>query len=389
MAQTKNFYTRLPLLHYTLNELLQSKSSFEPIPDDWSFIMTDIVNSTQYFKDEHYQEINLVAVSSVSVVLNAAKKRRISVPFVYGGDGATMLVPPPLVSDCKGRLATLRANAHKRFGMDLRVSIIPVSKVYEAGFSIRVAKLYISSNYHQAIFLGEGIRLAESLMKTAPEYLLSSNIKHKPIDLTGLECKWSALFPPREGDEVVSLIIWPLGKREPEEVFRDVLDRLDGLYGSFKERHPIHPQTFSPTTHIKTILYASHLKHGRHSRWYVFKHSVAGLWKAFKLDVKFFLYKILKKDMPDMSTSSDTLKIDNTMKTVFAGSKKSRSKLTKWLNELEEKGELIYGLNASDASVMTCYINESERMHIRFLDGFGGGYTRAAIELKKKLKKKE
>jgi len=35
---------------------------------------------------------------------------------------------------------------------------------------------------------------------------------------------------------------------------------------------------------------------------------------------------------------------------------------------------------------MTCYINESQHMHIRFLDGFGGGYTLASIPLKKKLK---
>ena len=387
MALTKYFYTRLPSVDYTLNQLLMSEDKFQSIPDDWFIILTDIVNSTEYFKAEHYQEINLVAVSSVSVVLNAARKKKITVPFVYGGDGATVFVPPSVLADCKGKLATLRSNTKKRFGMDLRVSIVPVSKVYEAGFSIRVAKFHISSHYQQAIFLGEGVRYAESLMKNNPEYLLGGRIKHKKIDLSGLECKWNALFPPRKGDEVVSLIVVPKGHRPPEDVFNEVLNELDHIYGSFAKRHPIHPKTFSPTTHIKTIMHSSHLKHGKHDHFYVLRSFIYGLYKTLKLQLRVFIHKVIQKEVPDMSTSSDTLKIDDTMKTVFAGSPEERVKLINWLNKKEKEGDLIYGLHISVASVMTCYIKEYQDMHIRFLDGFGGGYTLASIKLKEKMRK--
>jgi hypothetical protein len=91
--------------------------------------------------------------------------------------------------------------------------------------------------------------------------------------------------------------------------------------------------------------------------------------------------------MPEMSTSSDTLKIDNTMKTIFAGAPEQRPKLIKWLAEQEKKGELFYGINVANSSMMTCYIKNSQDNHVRFLDGFGGGYTLASIELKKKLKR--
>lgn len=374
-------------MRYSLNQLLEDKEAFESVPLDWYLIMTDIVNSTGYFKAEQYQEINLVAVSSVSVVLNVARRHKTLVPFIYGGDGATIIVPGAILADAKSRLATLRSNAKKRFGMDLRISIIPVSVVEEAGFPIKLAKHFISSHYNQAVFLGEGIRYAESLMKQAPEYLLPEKTKHRPIDLSGLECEWNALFPPRAGDEVVSLIVMPLGEREPEEVFRDVLDKLDSVYGPFEERHPIHPRTLSPTTNLKTILHASHLKYGHVRPLYLARTFLHGIFKYFLLSMKASLHKVTQSLPTDMSTSSDTLKVDNTLKTVFAGTPESRKEFTKWLNAKEKEGDFVYGLVTSEASVMTCYIKESENMHIRFLDGFGGGYTLASIDLKKKLKR--
>lgn len=387
MHSTKNFYTRLPVMQYSLSQLLEDQEEFHPVPADWYLIMTDIVNSTGYFKAEQYQEINLVAVSSVSVVLNVARRHKTLVPFIYGGDGATIIVPSAILADAKSRLATLRSNAKKRFGMDLRVSIIPVAVVEEAGFPIRLAKHYISAHYNQAVFLGEGIRYAEELMKHAPEYLLPEKTKQRPIDLSGLECEWNALFPPRAGDEVVSLIVMPLGVREPEAVFHDVLEKLDSIYGSFEERHPIHPKTLSPTTNLKTILHASHLKYGHVRPTYLVQTFLHGVLKSFLLSMKASFHKITRSMPTDMSTSSDTLKVDNTLKTVFAGTPEHRKEFTKWLNAMEKEGDFVYGLVTSEASVMTCYIKESEHMHIRFLDGFGGGYTLASIDLKKKLKR--
>jgi hypothetical protein len=208
---------------------------FQSIPDDWFVILTDIVNSTEHFKDERYQEVNFVAVAGASIVLNEAHLHRIHVPFVYGGDGVTVFVPPALVPSLKTKLATLRSNAHKRFGMNLRISIIPVSEIYKAGFSIRTAKLYISKSYNQSIFLGEGIRYAESLMKKTEEYLLPQHIKQRPIDLSGLECKWNALFPPRSGDEILSLIVLPHGHREPEEVFHDIFEKREAYLEKARE----------------------------------------------------------------------------------------------------------------------------------------------------------
>src|SRR3989338_460338 len=96
---SENFYTYLPVLHLTLNQLLEDTKNFKPIPNDWVLVLTDIVDSTNYFKSGHYQEVNLVAVSSLSVVFNVARHADINIPFIYGGDGATLLVPPTIVDE--------------------------------------------------------------------------------------------------------------------------------------------------------------------------------------------------------------------------------------------------------------------------------------------------
>lgn len=387
-TKTKNFYKYLPSVNYNLNKLLSNAENFEPVPSDWCIIMTDIVDSTVHFKAEKYQEINLIAVSSVSVVLNTAKHYGVTVPFVYGGDGATFVIPPVMLSLCKQRLATLKTNTMKSFGMDLRVSIIPMSAVNEAGFPIRVAKLHISSHYQQAIFLGEGIRYAESLMKHSPEYLLPKNTKHKPIDLSGLECRWSAIFPPRPEDEVLSLIVLPTGGEEPEIIFDKTLDELERIYGSFEERHPIHPRVLSPTTNLKTILHSSHLRFGDAKFFYILTTLFSGFFKWSSQHIRAFFHRAFRGSYPDMSTSSDTLKIDNSLKTIFAGTPEKRVELLKWLDKMEKEGDLIYGLNVAKSSVMTCYIKELQNTHIRFIDGFGGGYTLASVGLKKKIKER-
>jgi hypothetical protein len=108
-----------------------------------------------------------------------------------------------------------------------------------------------------------------------------------------------------------------------------VLEKIDELYGTFAERHPIHSKTLSPTTNMKTILHASHLKYGSTNIYYVVGNLLFGIYKSIRIHLKDALYSIFKsRSMPEMSTSSDTLKIDNTIKKVLhEQSTKPKSKI--------------------------------------------------------------
>ncbi|MBP6925488.1 MAG: DUF3095 family protein [Candidatus Pacebacteria bacterium] len=384
---SKNFFSTLPSEDLPLSELLSQPKNFTRVPDDWVLILTDIEKSSSHFAADHYQEINLVAVSSISIVLNVSKKHDILIPFIYGGDGATMIVPPEMAEECLGCLATLQQNSLTRFNMNLRVFSMPVKDVHDAGFPISIAKISVSPKYHQAVFIGPGISQAEKLMKLENRHALADNITALPIDLSGLECKWNALHPLRTGDEIICLIIEPSREKDASKVFAQTLEKLNEVYGSFIDRHPIRPDTLSPTTHLKTILHASYLRYGKTNLWYIIRHIFFLFWgeiRAITHDV--YMYLFPPKTPRDLTTSSDTLKIDTTLKTIFAGSPEKQHLLRAWLDDQEKQGKLTYGISISQSAVMTCYIEESQQSHIRFIDGFGGGYTKASIMLKEKIK---
>ena len=61
-----------------------------------------------------------------------------------------------------------------------------------------------------------------------------------------------------------------------------------------------------------------------------------------------------------------------------------REKLQAALNQMEQNGEINYGLYVSRESVMSCYVRNLNEEHIHFVDGAEGGYTKAAGMLKRK-----
>ena len=86
--------------------------------------------------------------------------------------------------------------------------------------------------------------------------------------------------------------------------------------------------------------------------------------------------------MPELS---DTLTIDGRINTVIAGTAQQRQQLTAELDRMEATGAILYGLYATSASIMSCYVRNREDQHIHFIDGADGGYTHAATMLKRKL----
>ena len=83
---------------------------------------------------------------------------------------------------------------------------------------------------------------------------------------------------------------------------------------------------------------------------------------------------------------SDTLVMDGKINTVMSGSAVQRKALIHFLDALEAKDTIRYGIHLSSASIMSCYVRDLKDDHIHFVDGAEGGYTKAAMVLKAKLK---
>ena len=80
-----------------------------------------------------------------------------------------------------------------------------------------------------------------------------------------------------------------------------------------------------------------------------------------------------KKCLTSLVQMSDNLVVDGKINTVISGNKEQREILQRALDQLEQSGEIIYGLHISNASIMSCYVRDEDNLHIHFVDGSEGG----------------
>jgi hypothetical protein len=86
----------------------------------------------------------------------------------------------------------------------------------------------------------------------------------------------------------------------------------------------------------------------------------------------------------DLEAHTDHRKMDGTLRQVLAGTVDQREALEAYLQEQYEQGRLVYGLDTSDAAMVTCLVFQYEKEHVHFVDGADGGYAHAAQALKER-----
>ena len=158
---TEKFYLELPTLERFID--ITEPRYFKSFPHDWYIIVTDIVGSTKAVEAGRYKEVNLIGACSIIAVLNVAGD--LEIPFVFGGDGASLVIPPSLLFKTKQVLLATQRMAKKEFNLNLRIGAVPVADVIAAQYKVKIAKLRVSENYSQGIFIGGGLTYATELIK--------------------------------------------------------------------------------------------------------------------------------------------------------------------------------------------------------------------------------
>lgn len=231
------FYAQLPPL--TAFAAITDPRSFTRLPDDWLVVITDVRGSTRAIAEGRYKEVNMIGAASIVALLNAA--RPVEIPFVFGGDGATLAVPRELEGVARAVLGGLQALARQSFGLELRAGLVPAAELAALGHPASVARLAISELYQQAAFSG-GLSVAEGLIKDPARgaaYLVPPAADADGLDLGGLECRWQDI-PSRHG-ETVSLLVTP-APGPPEAMaatLREVLAELAAVYGDDGAASPL------------------------------------------------------------------------------------------------------------------------------------------------------
>ncbi|WP_231426822.1 DUF3095 domain-containing protein [Pedobacter sp. Leaf250] len=380
-ANQDHFFSNLPVNKIPLQQLLLRKDLFKEVPNDWHIIITDIKSSTQAVQAGLHENVNLIATGSIVTVLNIAFKANISIPFFFGGDGATFVVPASIVDKSMSALQIYRRNTLANFNLDLRAGIVSVKEIYESGHHLNISRFSISKMFSIPIVLGDGLDYAEKIIK-GENYLFSKDeSSEEELDLSGMQCRWDKIQPPENSEEVVTLIAIAQDCKKQAEILSKIITQLDIIYGAPEKRQPISIP--------KLIFRTSFNNLGREMRHRIGKIKFFELVKTWFINAYGYIYfrtESGKKYLNQMVEMSDTLVIDGRLNTVITGTRLQRTKLEKALNQLEKNNEILYGIYVSGESVMSCYVRDLEDDHIHFVDGAEGGYTKAAAVLKEKIK---
>ncbi len=382
-TDNSQFYAQLPVNRMPLGDLLTSDALFANVPADWHIVITDIKSSTQAVMGGSHETVNLIATGSIVSVLNIAFSMGVTVPFFFGGDGATFIVPPVIIDKVMLALAAYKVSTLQNFNLELRTGTVPVQKVYAEGHHLHIAKYSSSQVFFIPVVLGNGINYAEQIIKGA-DYMLTPNTgdNEEEPDLTGMQCRWDRIAPPENKEEVVSLLVLARDGNRQSAVFKDVMNAMDEIYGPPQKRQPISVAKLQFNSTFSKLSNEMMVKLGEIKWFQLLKTWMFGLYGYI-----YFHTKNGKHYLQSLVEMADTLVIDGKINTVISGTAKQRLALQKVLDKLEAEGKLIYGLHISRASVMSCYVRDLKDDHIHFVDGSEGGYTQAARMLKGKIKK--
>lgn len=380
---SEDFYQLLPVLDRFID--LADPSQYQVAPADWYVLMTDVAGSTAAIERGQYKAVNVLGASSIMVVLNAIAP--LEVPFVFGGDGAVVLVPPAALGQAREALLGLKAIAHQAFELTLRVGVVPISAL-TPDRPVKVAKFRLTPTYCQANFWGGGITQAERLIKTEAMYRLERDGNPAAANLAGLECRWRAIpsklghtlslivAAPKRGDILSPALVW------------EVFDEIQALYGNPPSYHPVA---------LDRLMVA--LNPGQLSAEVKAHRPGSGQWRYW---AKAYLETLLGLGLMtlgvkaggvdwgqyrrEVRAASDYQKLDDSLRMVMAGTPAQTQQLTDYLEHRYQQGHLAYGLHISDRALMTCLILNRQDRHFHLIDSADGGYALAAKQLKTRLR---
>ncbi|WP_428028645.1 DUF3095 family protein, partial [Arcobacter sp.] len=274
------------------------------------------------------------------------------------------------------------------FDLDLRVGVISIKEIEKRDSFIEITKFNVSKDFTQAIVRGNGLELAENLLKKEYKtFKIDENFTCNYIpDFVGLECRWKDIKSPK--DETSSLLIKSINPEKSNEIYQNTLNKINKIAGSYMQRNPIKEInqlviSFNPMVlNAEALVFSSNI----FSRFFL----ILKLLLENILGVVFMKYSIgqWSNYKNRVIRTTDTEKFDDMLRMVISTNKSQTKELEEYLEKEYQRGDLVYGIHKSDSALMTCLIFERHGKHIHFVDSSNGGYALAAKALKKRLKSK-
>src|SRR3954466_1439502 len=136
------FYGRIPVFR-GFGSLMDPKL-YEPLPDDWTIGVADIVESTKAIAAQRYKAVNMAGAAVIAALTNALGGREF--PFVFGGDGASFAVAPDDLAIAREALAATATWVKEDLDLMMRIALVPVSAIRAQGLDVRIGRFGLSTN---------------------------------------------------------------------------------------------------------------------------------------------------------------------------------------------------------------------------------------------------
>ncbi|MFE1601084.1 DUF3095 domain-containing protein [Methylobacterium sp. ID0610] len=355
------------------------ETAYRPVPDAWWVAMTDVVDSTAAIAAGRYKAVNFAGAAAIAAVRNALGGA--DIPFVFGGDGASLLLAPGEVKRAREALAATVAWVRAEMDLRLRAALIPVSAIREAGRDLRVARYAPSPHVAYAMMAGGGIAFAERALKRGL-YAVPPREGARP-DLTGLTCRFS---PARARyGLILSVIVVGVEGADPGAVRAVIADVLRIVAAAPAMGRPL-PEGGPPLRWPPAGL-AHEVKAG----------DPPPGWRRFSLLLRTLAAHLLfrlhipvghfspGRYLRELVENADFQKYDDGLRMTLDCDARTADAIEARLNAAETAGLVRFGLHRQGAALTTCITPvPSESNHVHFIDGEDGGYTRAAQMLKAK-----
>jgi hypothetical protein len=383
-----DFYTDLePVDDFTR---IADPDIYVDVPRDWWVLATDVRGSTKAIQSGRYKSVNAVGASTIVALRNLTNQR--DLPFVFGGDGATALVPPECLEQARAAAAQAAAMARSGFEMDLRAGVLPVGLLFDHGHPVRVARLRISEHVSLAQLAGGGAAYAEDLLKDpveGPKYAVPPADAVDLVAFDGFECRWTPLESRR--GLVVSVVALALddGPDDALAIYQRLIGKLreivaDDISAPVSMENAqlaANPATMAVEASVRTASGGglARLKwmlrtwfFAQIARWLMWTGRKAGSFDGAT-------YKA------EMVANSDFRKFSDGLRFVLDVDVTQADAIEAVLADERKTGAIAYGVHRAGAALMTCMVPGYSGWHVHFIDGADGGYALAAKGLKAQL----
>lgn len=374
-----DFYHHLPPMPDF--NAIADENQYQAVPEDWTVVITDIKGSTTAIEMGRYRDVNTIGAATIAAAQNALQRE---FPFVFGGDGATLVIPNEDIPKIKAALLGVQNLSTDNFQLTLRIGLVKVRELYQAGHQLKIARHELAAGKCIAMFYGGGLQAAEDKIKNEPhKYNIHAN-EETQADLEGLSCRWNPI--PNKNGLVLSILVTARGEQKQATYLR-VIQELEKILGDKLDHfNPVNIQQASYKTVWDNI--NSEKKLAPHPWHYSF------LWRAFEILVCALLFQLrlgqylmpMKHYEEAMQTHSDYRKFDEMLRMVIDCSEVQKDHIREYFESEQALGNIYFGTHCSKNSLMTCYVNTvNDGDHIHFIDGDNGGYAIAAKEMKSQM----